>query len=162
MRRLPFVHNSNFNRNDFYRFLLTGIGMGFVTLTTLVVVQNSIDISNLGVATTSHQFARTMGGTVGIGICGSFVTSKISMAADALFHSGLSETIPAPFLARIKENIENLFVPEVQALLPDNVQTFLQQAIVDGVSILFWIVLFTSLSGLYLCWLLPAGKPTKP
>jgi EmrB/QacA subfamily drug resistance transporter len=146
----------------FMVFLLIGIGMGFVTLTTLVVVQNSIDISNLGVATTSHQFARTMGGTIGIGICGSFVTSKISRAAEALFHSGLSDAIPAPLLSRIKENIENLFMPEVQALLSDKTQTFLRQVIVDGISILFWIVLFASLLCLCLCWLLPAGKRTKP
>jgi EmrB/QacA subfamily drug resistance transporter len=146
----------------FMVFLLIGIGMGFVTLTTLVVVQNSIDISNLGVATTSHQFARTMGGTVGIGICGGFVTSKISRAADALFHSGLSDAIPAALLSRIKENIENLFLPEVQAQLSDKVQAPLQEAIVNGVSILFWIVLIISLLGLGLCWLLPAGKSTKP
>jgi hypothetical protein len=103
-----------------------------------------------------------MGGTVGIGICGSFVTSKISRITDALFNSGLSDAVPEPLLSRIKENIENLFVPEVQRLLSDKVQTFLQQAIVDGVSILFWIVLFTSLLSLCLCWWLPAGKRTKP
>jgi EmrB/QacA subfamily drug resistance transporter len=143
-------------------FLLIGIGMGFVTLTTLIVVQNSIDVSNLGVATTSHQFARTMGGTVGIGICGSFVTLKISRAADSLFHSVLTDAIPAALVSRIKENIENLFVPEVQALLPDKVQTFIRHAIVDGVSILFWIALFASLLCLCVCWMLPAGKRTKP
>jgi EmrB/QacA subfamily drug resistance transporter len=143
-------------------FLLIGIGMGFVTLTTLVVVQNSLDISNLGVATTSHQFARTMGGTVGVGICGGFVTSKISRAADALLHAGLSDTIPATLLSRIKDNIETLFEPEVQALLSAKVLTFLKQAIVEGVSVLFWIALFASLLCLCLCWLLPAGKPTRP
>ena len=146
----------------FLVFFVVGIGMGVVTLTTLVVVQNSIDISNLGVATTSHQFARTMGGTVGIGICGSFVISKIATATEAMLHSGLAENIPPAFLATIKTNIENLLLPEVQALLSDKVQTILQEAIVSGVAVVFWIVLAVSLLCLGFCWRLPGGKATRP
>ena len=48
-------------------FLLAGAGMGFVSLATLLIVQNSVDQADLGVVTASHQFARTMGGTVGVG-----------------------------------------------------------------------------------------------
>jgi MFS family permease len=142
-------------------FFVIGIGMGFVTLSTLVVVQNCLDIADLGVATASHQFARTLGGTVGIGICGSFVISNIAQATDAMFHSGLAETIPQALLSSLKTNIENLLLPEVQALLSDEVQTILQEAIVSGVSIVFWIVLVVSLLCLGFCWLLPGGKGTR-
>ena len=142
-------------------FLVIGIGMGFVTLTTLVVVQNSIDISDLGVATTSHQFARTMGGTVGIGICGGFVISKIARATEAMFHPGITETIPPALLSTIKSNIENLLLPEIQALLSDEVQTILQDAIVSGVAVVFWIVLVVSLLCFGFCWLLPGNKGTQ-
>ena len=136
--------------------------MGFVTLTTLVVVQNSIDISNLGVATTSHQFARTMGGTVSIGICGSFVISKIATATDAMFHSGLAETIPPALLSTVKANVENLLLPEIQALLSNEVQMILQEAIVSGIAVVFWIVLAASLLCLGFCWRLPGGKGMRP
>jgi predicted MFS family arabinose efflux permease len=146
----------------FLIFLVIGLGMGFVTLTTLVVVQNSIDISDLGVATTSHQFARTMGGTVGIAICGSFVISKIAQATDAMLHSGLEQTIPQTLLATIKTNIENLLLPEVQALLPVEAQTILQKAIVSGVGVVFWIVLAVSLLCFSFCLLLPGGKDSRP
>ena len=146
----------------FLIFLLIGIGMGFVTLTTLVVVQNCLDSADLGIATASHQFARTLGGTVGIGICGSFVTAKISQAAHTLINSGLTDAVSPTLLADIKANIENLFLPEVQALLSDNARTILQEAIVDGVSVLFWIVLIAALIGFCACLLLPAGQPTKP
>ena len=146
----------------FLIFLTIGMGMGFVTLTTLVVVQNCLDNSDLGIATASHQFARTLGGTVGIGICGSFVTSKISQAADTIVHSGLSDTVPSALLSSIKTNIENLFLPEVQTLLPDGVKTILQEAIVKGVSTMFWIVLAASMLCLYFCLLLPAAKSPNP
>jgi EmrB/QacA subfamily drug resistance transporter len=146
----------------FLIFLLIGIGMGFVTLTTLVVVQNCLDISDLGIATASHQFARTLGGTVGIGICGSFVTAKISQAAHTLVNSGLTDAVPPTLLSNIKANIENLFLPEVQTLLSENARIILQEAIAKGVSVMFWIVLIASLICLCFCLLLPEGKPTKP
>ena len=145
----------------FLIFLLIGIGMGFVKLTTLVVVQNCLDISDLGIATASHQFARTMGGTVGIGVCGSFVTAKISQAAHTLVHSGLTDAIPSALVSNIEANIENLFLPEVQALLSENPRAILQEAIAKGVSVVFWIVLIASLICLCFCSLLPGGKATK-
>ena len=43
-------------------FLLIGTGMGFVALGTILVVQNSLSDIDLGVATASNQFARTLGG----------------------------------------------------------------------------------------------------
>jgi hypothetical protein len=146
----------------FLIFLAIGLGMGFVTLTTLVVVQNSMAISDLGVATTSHQFARTMGGTVGIGICGGFVISKIAQATDAMLHSGLAQTIPPALFSTIKTNVENLLLPEVQALLSHEVQTILQKAIVSGVAVVFWIVLAASLLCFSFCLLLPGGKGSRP
>ena len=146
----------------FLIFLLIGIGMGFVTLTTLVVVQNCLDISDLGIATASNQFARTLGGTVGVGICGSFVTAKISQAAHTMVNSGLTDAIPPALLSNVKANIENLFLPEVQALLSENARTILQEAIANGVSVVFWIVLIASLICLCFCSLLPEGKPAKP
>ena len=146
----------------FFIFLLIGLGMGFVTLITLVVVQNCLDISDLGIATASHQFARTLGGTVGIGICGSFVTAKISQAGHTLVNSGLTDAIPPTLLSDIKANIENLFLPEVQAVLSENARTILQEAIAKGVAVVFWIVLIASLICLCFCSLLPEGKPAKP
>lgn len=146
----------------FQIFLLIGIGMGFVTLATLVVVQNCLDISDLGVATASHQFARTLGGTVGVGICGSLVTANISQTAHSLVNSGLTDAISPALMSDIKANIENLFLPEAQALLSEYARTLLQEAIAKGVSVMFWIVLITALICLCFCSLLPEGKPTKP
>ena len=103
-----------------------------------------------------------LGGTVGIGICGSFVISKIAQATDAIFHSGLAETIPQALLSTIKANIENLLLPEVQALLSEEVQTILKEAIVSGVAVVFWIVLAVSLLCFGFCWLLPGNKDIRP
>ena len=57
-----------------------GVGMGFVSMATLLVVQDSLDVADLGIATASNQFSRTLGGTIGVGISGSFVTMTLSKA----------------------------------------------------------------------------------
>jgi hypothetical protein len=62
---------------------MAGVGMGFTSIATLLIVQNSVEKTDLGVATSSHQFTRTLGGTVGIGICGSLVTARFARVADA-------------------------------------------------------------------------------
>ena len=68
---------------SFLVFQVVGLGMGFVALSTLVIVQNSVDPADLGVATSSHQFMRTVGGTVGIGICGGLLMSRLSQIGRA-------------------------------------------------------------------------------
>jgi EmrB/QacA subfamily drug resistance transporter len=146
----------------FVVFLVIGIGMGFVTLATLLVVQNSLDLADLGVATTSHQFARTLGGTVGIGICGGFVTTKMASIADFL-NKGGAGTGPAlnpPADSRL--TIENLLQPEIQAQLPADLQQRLQAAVADGVSLVFWTLLAAALLCVVLCILLPGRDYSEP
>ncbi len=142
----------------FWVFLLVGLGMGFVTLATLLVVQASVGLEDLGVATASNQFARTLGGTVGVGICGSFVAARMS-AASAAWGEGGASRLPAEVLARIGDHSESLFRPEIQALLPPEMQQRLVQAVVDGVGWVFVTVLVSALLCLALCLLLPRQQP---
>ena len=65
-------------------------------------------------------------------------------------------------LSTIKANIENLLLPETQALLSKEVQVVLQEAIVTGVALVFWIVWAVSLLCLGFCWRLPGDKNTRP
>jgi EmrB/QacA subfamily drug resistance transporter len=135
----------------------TGIGMGFVAMATLLVVQESLDISDLGVATSSNQFARTLGGTIGVGISGSFVTISLSNAMDSLMNTGLQNLPPAVRL-QLKHGIENIFRPEIQALLAPEIQQTLHKAVANGVAMVFWITFAASLLCLILSVLIPVNK----
>ena len=138
-----------------------GIGMGFVSMATLLVVQDSLDKSDLGVATASHQFSRTLGGTIGVGISGSFVTMALSNAVESLMNSGLNN-LPPSLNAQIKQSIENIFRPEVQALLTPEIQKTMQEAMARGVSTVFWITFFASLLCLFLSVLIPLKTVPRP
>ena len=134
---------------------LAGLGMGFVSITTLLVVQNSLASSNLGVATSSQQFARTLGGTIGIGISGSLVTAHLAGVLDALMKSSGDGQIPASLAVRLTQSIESLFQPEIQNSLSAGVLKSLHEAVGSGVEMIFWSSLAASLLSLFFCCLLP-------
>ena len=140
---------------------LDGIGMGFVSMATLLVVQDSLDISDLGVATSSHQFARTLGGTIGIGVSGSFVTMTLSNVMESLMKTDL-KNLPPSLNIEIKQNIEIIFRPEVQAVLAPEIQKTMQEAVAQGVLTVFWITFFASLLCLLLSVLIPVRSVPRP
>jgi len=141
----------------FVVFSVTGLGMGFVVLSTLLVVQNSLKASDLGVATSSHQFARTLGGTIGVGVTGSLLTAHL---AKALAQVGASDAvrIPAAVADALSGNIENLLQPDIQALLSPAAKAALQEAVSRGVSVVFGCVLVTAVVCLVCCLMLPSGE----
>ena len=136
---------------------VVGLGMGFVSMATLLIVQDSLDITDLGIATASHQFSRTLGGTIGVGVSGSFVTLSLSNALESAMSSRVT-SLPPTVTVQIKENIENIFRPEIQTLLTPEVQLALKGAVAQGVSMVFWISLCASL----LCLVISAILPIRP
>jgi hypothetical protein len=136
---------------------ILGIGMGFVSIATLLIVQDSLGMADLGIATASHQFSRTLGGTVGVGVSGGFVALALMNLVDAIIQSGLSD-LPPSFQEHMQQGYDSIFRPEVQALFAPDVQKALQEAVARGVSMVFWITLFASLLCLLLSVILPVQK----
>ena len=143
---------------SFLVFQLVGLGMGFVALATLVIVQNAMDPSDLGVATASHQFMRTFGGTVGIGICGGLLMSRLTAAMDNLVNKDVMGILPETLSNQSQRSFEYLLRPEFQALLPETTRGELQVSIASSVQFVFWVTLFISLLCLVICFLLPDSR----
>jgi EmrB/QacA subfamily drug resistance transporter len=72
-----------------------GAGLGFTMQVLITVVQNSVDRSDMGVATSSVAFFRSMGGSFGTALFGAILSSRLTVhIAEAL--KGLpSGTTPA-------------------------------------------------------------------
>jgi MFS family permease len=134
----------------FLTFQIVGLGMGFTTLSTLLIVQNSVETKDLGVATSFHQFARTMGGTIGVGLCGGIVTARlISQLKTAGRH------LPEPLIARLQESMASLFQKEFQSQIPEGMTGIIQDAVLNGVSLAFVMVFVVSIVSVGLIPLLP-------
>ena len=137
---------------------VAGIGMGFVSVATLLIVQNSLDAANLGVATSSQQFARTLGGTIGIGISGSLATAHLAKSLEALLNSPYQKEIPSSIAQNLLSSFESIFQPEIQAGLSPIIQKSLQEAVEKGVKMVFWSALAAALISLLCCCLVPGRK----
>jgi len=70
--------------------------------------------------------------------------------------------LPPSLNVQLKQSIENIFRPEIQALLAPDIQIRLQEAVASGVSMVFWISFFASLLCLILSVLIPARTLPQP
>jgi EmrB/QacA subfamily drug resistance transporter len=92
--------------------LAMGIGMGLVMFALLITVQNSVDRSQLGIATSLNQFSRSIGQTVGVAVMGTVMTiSLASHIAEIQKESGL----PEADIARTVHNPSALIDPIARA-----------------------------------------------
>jgi len=139
----------------FWVFALVGVGMGFVALATILVVQNSVAPTDLGVATASHQFFRNLGGTVGVGICGGIFSAGFSAAMQSALAGGGMEKLPEGVADLIQRSSDSILRPDVQARLAPDVIQPVHQAIEEGVLPVFWTTIAAALLCLLFCLLLP-------
>jgi len=134
----------------FVAFLVVGLGMGFVSLTTLLIVQDSVESADLGTATSFHQFSRTMGGTIGVGLCGGIVTDRL---VGELSVAG--QSLPDSLIEMLTESTANLFQKEFQAIIPEGLESVLQGAVFNSVYLAFVIVFIVSWINFCLSLFLP-------
>ncbi|MDQ2902529.1 MAG: MDR family MFS transporter [Ktedonobacteraceae bacterium] len=105
------VHSSN---NDvLWGMLVLGMGMGFGMSLYTLVVQNALP-QKIGQATSALVFFRQIGGTIGLAVMGSLMTSAYLPAFNNALPAAVKQAVPAKFLA-IFNNPEILLVPGAQA-----------------------------------------------
>jgi EmrB/QacA subfamily drug resistance transporter len=141
----------------FLVFLVIGVGMGFVSLSTLIIVQNSVAKEDLGVVTSLHQFGRSLGGTVGVGISGGLVTNGLLNNLEKAI-----DLFPPQLVTQLEESIEIVLQPQFSTLLPPEAVLPLRQAVLNGVFSIFWITVISSFLCLCCCLLLAPDTQNKP
>jgi MFS family permease len=138
-----------------------GIGMGFVSVATLIKVQNSLPESDLGVATSSQQFARTLGGTIGIGISGAMVSHYLDKAINGLMNSPLRAEIPPELAAQLSHSLQEFLQPDMVGSLSSTALNAIRESIGKGVEAVFWTALLVSFISIIMCKMMP-GRNVKP
>jgi hypothetical protein len=73
--------------------VVLGVGIGLVMQVMVLVTQNSVDRSDLGVATATVSFLRSVGGSVGVAVFGALFTSGLSR--------NLADHLPAAVVAKL-------------------------------------------------------------
>ena len=64
-------------------FVVLGVGMGFLMQITSLIVQNSVDPKDMGVATSSRTFFQQIGGSIGVSVFGAIFVRRLDEAMRA-------------------------------------------------------------------------------
>ncbi|PZS29337.1 MAG: MFS transporter [Pseudonocardiales bacterium] len=109
---------------------LVGIGLGMTMQNLVLSVQNTVPPRQLGAATATVSFFRSLGGAVGVSALGAVLAHRVShLVITGLAHIG----VPASQLGGSATNIPNVDT------LPPPVAAVVQQAYGDGIGLLFLV-----------------------
>jgi MFS family permease len=110
--------------------LVTGVGIGLVMQVLVLATQNSVDRSDLGVATSGATFFRSMGGALGVAVFGALLSHELRQnIPDRLAAAG----VPAPAGGRVTK----LGSPSDIAALPGRIHDAVVGAFADGLDMVF-------------------------
>jgi len=114
--------------------LVLGLGVGMVLQVTLLAVQNAVSHADLGVATSSAQFFRTLGGSFGVAIFGSIMNARLL--------EELPRRIPADVVDSLRGQVtELLSTPAAIRALPRDVATAVTSSVEVALQdVFFWAV----------------------
>ncbi|MGO4783237.1 MDR family MFS transporter [Cryobacterium sp. W22_MBD10_FK3] len=113
-----------------FMFVL-GAGLGMVMQNLVLVVQNSIEVKNLGVATSAVTFFRSLGGTVGVSVLGSVLGTVVAQH----IKDGITTLAPAD-QAVAAQTLGSGVIPHVSDL-PAAIRVVVESAYGSGVGTVF-------------------------
>jgi EmrB/QacA subfamily drug resistance transporter len=111
MVSMHFMNIDTTNTVAVLNMILVGAGLGIAFPIFTLTVQNAVEHKFLGVATSSVQLFRQLGGTVGVSIMGSVMNNMLSGQFNERSKKLISETPNAP--SGINEKIKELGNPQV-------------------------------------------------
>ena len=128
--------------SDLYAYaamFVLGLGLGLVMQVLVLAVQNAVDYSDLGVATSSASLFRSMGGSLGTAALGAVFTARLT---------GELAGTPA---ARVSEGAAN---PEAIQRLPAAIRDSYTGAFSDSLSTVFLVAAAILAVAFLLSWLI--------
>lgn len=112
---------------------LLGLGFGFSSVAFTIAVQSSVHWGDRGVATSSLQFFRSIGGGLGVAVMGTIVGMRMQPLIDAQT-TGISTSA--------------LLDPVTRASMQPELLQVLQHGMIDAIHSSFLVMLLASLAGL--------------
>ncbi len=159
---IGFVFLSMFERETarfwlYADLVLIGSGLGLTMLTLLIAVQQAVNKSQLGVATSLNQFSRSIGGAVGVAIMGAILSAGLAANLDTAAGNGSGVISPAQAEA-FAANPNALIDPQAQAALPDGALDTLRSAMATAIHKVFWVGAVLSALSLLVILFLPRSN----
>jgi EmrB/QacA subfamily drug resistance transporter len=100
--------------------IIMGFGLGTSFPLYTIAIQNGVPQQYLGIATTSAQFFRSVGGSIGLALFGSYMVRQ--------FKSGMQENLPAEALETVPPQLLNQITSNPNALVNSQASDSLMSA----------------------------------
>jgi hypothetical protein len=113
-------------------FVILGLGMGCLMQMVSLIAQNSVELKDMGVATSARMFFQQMGGSLGVAAFGALFASKLN-------------SVMAAGGAGSQFHVSGSFDPAQVSSLPRAVQEIVFRAVTHGVDAVFIAVLPASI-----------------
>ncbi len=113
---------------------LFGTGVGLIMQVVVLVVQNAVDPSMVGTATSINNYFREVGASLGVATFGTLFTTRLSERLNDVFtHAGATAANAADATARLD--------PQMLNHLPQNVRDQIVAAYAESLAPVFWYLL---------------------
>ena len=111
-----------------------GAGLGMIMQVVVLVAQNSVDASMVGTATSTNNYFREVGASLGVAVFGTIFTTRLTAnLTDVFTSSGASASDAAASTATID--------PQAMNALPDAIRDGIVVAYADALAPVFWYLL---------------------
>ena len=131
----------------FLYMAVLGLGIGMLMQNMVLIVQNTVDVSQIGAASASVAFFRSLGGAVGVAALGAALATRVK---DSILDGLVDLGIPASQLDQLGGGT----IPKLDDL-PAPVRTVVEQAYGQGIGEIFLIALPLAIIGLIAVCFLP-------
>ena len=127
-------------------------------LTLLIAVQQAVPRTQLGTATSFNQFARSIGGAVGVAVMGAVLSAGLASQLGELGRDGRAGLTPQ-LATELAAHPNALIQPEARVGMPAETLDALQGALASSVHQVFWTgTALAALSLLVSFWLPREGS----
>jgi EmrB/QacA subfamily drug resistance transporter len=123
-----------------YMFIL-GVGVGLIMPVLVLAVQNSVEHSDMGVATSSNNFFRSLGGAFGTALLGAVFTGQLATRLAGLLPNAGSHQLTSS--------------PSAIAALPETVRSQVIEAFASAITTVFLVALPFTVLALVLALMTP-------
>jgi len=134
--------------------VLVGAGLGLSMQTIVIALQNSVEMRDMGVATSSNTFFRSLGSVFGTAFFGSVLTNRLAHYMQSGF-TDLAQTNPAAVSAIDPASLKNLANnSKLIETLPADVEHVVLQAFVNSFHVVFYAAAPITALGFFLALML--------
>jgi hypothetical protein len=111
-----------------------GAGLGFIMQVVVLVTQNSVDPAMIGTATSTNNYFREMGASLGVAVFGTIFTTRLTEnLTDVFTKAGASAADAGHATATLD--------PQTLNALPDSIHDGIVTAYADALAPVFWYLL---------------------